>query len=159
MYGAMFTMAGAYTLSRDGHVRGDVIYRLWPPKIQARIEFCLFFVFFFPGIIALIYSGIGYAAESWAYRPYGTAGGYGEIAINSPSGIPVSPLKTLLPLAAFMAFLQGLAELARCVVCMRTGEWPARLKDVEEMDVVYEHKEELLEASEAISRQFGGDAR
>ena len=159
MYGAMFMMAGAYTLSRDGHVRGDVIYRLWPPRTQAWIEFCLFFVFFFPGILALIYSGIVYASESWAYRPYGAAGGFGEVAINSPAGIPVSPLKTLLPLAAFMAFLQGLAELARCVVCIRTGEWPARLKDVEEMDVVYEHKEELLEVSEKISRQYTGESR
>ena len=159
MYGAMFMMAGAYTLSRDGHVRGDVIYRLWPPKVQAWIELCLFFVFFFPGILALIYAGIVYAAESWAYRPFGPGGVVGEIAINSPAGIPVSPLKTLLPLAAFMALLQGLAELARCVVCIRTGVWPARLKDVEELDVALEHKEELLQASEAIMHGHLGEKR
>ena len=159
MYGAMFMMAGAYTLSRDGHVRGDVIYRLWPPRTQAWIEFCLFFVFFFPGILALIYSGIVYASESWAYRPYGAGGVYGEIAINSPAGIPVSPLKTLLPLAAFMALLQGLAELVRCVVCIRTGAWPERLKDVEELDVALEHKEELLQASEAMLHGYHGEKR
>ncbi len=159
MYGAMFMMAGAYTLSRDGHVRGDVIYRLWPPKVQARIELVLYFIFFFPGILALIYAGIQYAAESWAYRPYGAAGTFGEIAINSPAGMPVSPLKTLLPLAAFMALLQGIAEVTRCISCLKTGVWPERLKDVEEMDVVYEHKEELLAASEKISRQYQGDSR
>ncbi|HEX9703260.1 MAG TPA: TRAP transporter small permease subunit [Rhodospirillales bacterium] len=159
MYGAMFMMAGAYTLSRDGHVRGDVIYRLWQPKTQARVELVLYFVFFFPGILALIYSGISYAAESWAYRPYGAAGVYGEIAINSPVGIPVSPLKSLLPLAAFMALLQGFAEVARCICCIKTGVWPERLKDVEELDVALAHKEELQAAAEAITRGYGGEKR
>lgn len=159
MYGAMFMMAGAYTLSRDGHVRGDVIYRLWKPTTQARIELVLYFIFFFPGILALIYAGINYAAESWAYRPYGAAGPIGEIAINSPAGMPVSPLKTLLPLAAFMALLQGIAEVTRCISCIKTGKWPERLKDVEELDVALEHKEELQAASEAITRGYSGESR
>jgi len=156
MYGAMFMMAGAYTLSRDGHVRGDVIYRLWPPKVQARLELILYFIFFFPGILALVYAGINYAAESWAYRPYGAAGSIGEIAINSPAGMPVSPLKTLLPLAAFMALLQGIAEVVRCISCLKTGKWPERLKDVEELDVALAHKEQLLQASEEITRGYTG---
>lgn len=156
MYGALFMMAGAYTLSRDGHVRGDVIYRLWPPKVQARISLVLYFIFFFPGIVALVYAGYDYASESWSYMPYGPAGRRGEVAINSPAGIPVSPLKTLLPLAAFMLLLQGIAEVCRCIVCLRIGAWPERLKDVEELDValLQQHKHE--DASEVLGEQAKG---
>ncbi len=151
MYGALFMMAGAYTLSRNGHVRGDVIYRLWPPRIQATLEFVLYFFFFFPGILALIYAGIDYASESWSYLPYGPQGPRGEVSINSPAGVPVSPLKTLLPLAAFMLLLQGIAEAIRCVMCMRTGAWPQRLHDVEELDVAHrrQHEREAEMAAES----------
>lgn len=165
MYGAMFMMAGAYTLSRDGHVRGDVIYRLLAPRKQAWIEFVLYFIFFFPGIIALMYAGYDYAAESWAYRPYGFNGPYGEISINSPAGVPVSPLKTILPISAAVLFLQGIAEVIRCVQCIKTGEWPKRLHDVEETETVLlqraaEAREAAEERAAAVLRgieQSGGD--
>ncbi len=142
MYGALFMMAGAYTLSRDGHVRGDVIYRLLPPRVQAWVEFFLYFIFFFPGVLALIFAGYDYAAESWGYRPYGFQGPWGEISINSPAGVPVSPLKALLPISAFFLLLQGIAEMIRCVQCIRTGEWPQRLHDVEETQTVLLKKAE-----------------
>lgn len=125
MYGALFMMGGAYTLSRDAHVRGDFIYRLWPPRIQAGIEFVLYFIFFFPGVLALIYAGYAYAAESWRWK---------EASINSPIGVPVYPLKMLMPIAAFFLLLQGIAQTIRCVLCLKTGQWPPRLKDVEEME-------------------------
>ena len=150
MYGALFMMAGAYTLSRNGHVRGDVVYRLLPPRVQATIEFVLYFLFFFPGILALIFAGFDYANESWSYRPYGPEGPRGEVSINSPAGVPVSPLKTLLPLAAFMLLLQGIAETIRCVLCMRTGAWPQRLHDVEELDVALRYQHERDEAPEVV---------
>ncbi len=134
MYGALFMMAGAYTLSRDAHVRGDVIFRLWPPRVQAVVELVLIVLFLFPGMAALIFAGADYAQESWSYRPYGDDGPRGEISVNSPIGVPVSPLKTLLPLAAFFVFLQGLAEAARCILCLKDGAWPERLKDVEETE-------------------------
>lgn len=135
MYGALFMMAGAYTLSRDAHVRGDVIYRLWKPRAQAWLELTLYFLFFFPGMLALIYAGVDYAQESWSYMPFGPTGPRGEISINSPAGVPVSPLKTLLPVAAFFCLLQGVAEVCRCIVCIRTGVWPERIRDVEETEV------------------------
>ena len=134
MYGALFMMGGAYTLSRDAHVRGDVIFRLWRPRVQAWIELVLIFLFLFPGMGALIYAGYDYAAESWSYRPYGFDGPAGEISINSPAGVPVSPLKTILPVAALFVFIQGLAELCRCIICIRQGSWPPRQKDVEETE-------------------------
>jgi len=134
MYGTLFMMAGAYTLSRGGHVRGDVVYRLWPPRMQAVIELVLYFLFFFPGMAALIYAGVDYAGESWSYMPFGPAGPRGEISINSPAGVPVFPLKTILPIAAGLLFIQGLAEVARCFICLREGAWPGRMKDVEEME-------------------------
>ena len=147
MYGTLFMMAGGYALSRNSHVRGDFVYRLWPPRIQAGIEFVLYFLFFFPGVLALIYAGAVYAAESWSYLPFGPDGPIGEISINSPAGVPVFPLKTLLPVASFILLLQGIAETIRCVMCMRDGQWPTRLGDVEELEKVLleKHKQELAQ--------------
>lgn len=147
MYGALFMMAGAYTLARDGHVRGDVIYRLWPPRVQAAVEFVLYLVFFFPGILALIYAGYDYASESVRWR---------EVSINSPAGVPVYPLKIILVVASFFMLLQGIAEILRCIQCLRTGEWPKRLADVEEMETVI--RERKREAEARMAAQQGGEA-
>jgi len=125
MYGTMFMMAGAYTLSRGGHVRGDFLYRNWPPRWQARIDFVLYFLFFFPGVLALVYAGIGQAAQAWRY---------GEVSVYSPNNIPVYPLRTLLPIGASLLALQGVAEVCRCLMCLRDGKWPPRLHDVEELE-------------------------
>ncbi len=147
MYGTLFMMAGGYALSRNAHVRGDFVYRLWPPRIQASIELVLYFIFFFPGVLALVYAGIVYANESWHYLPYGPTGPMGEISINSPVGVPVFPLKTILPIASFILLLQGIAETIRCIQCIRDGQWPQRLHDVEEMEKVLmeKHQQELAE--------------
>ena len=147
MYGALFMMAGAYTLSRDGHVRGDVIYRLWPPRVQAAVELVLYLVFFFPGILALIYAGYDYASESVGWR---------EVSINSPAGVAVYPLKIILVVASFFMLLQGIAECIRCIQCLRTGEWPKRLADVEEMETVI--RERKREAEARMAAQQGGEA-
>lgn len=155
MYGALFMMAGAYTLSRDGHVRGDVIYRLWKPKVQATVELILYILFFFPGIIALIYAGTDYAAESWSYND-----GRGEVSINSPVGVPIFQFKTVLPVAGLLLFIQGIAQVCRCIVCMRTGEWPAHLEDVEEMDSMLQHAhEDEQRAKAALGLDEKGEAK
>lgn len=144
MYGTLFMMAGAYALARDAHVRGDVVYRLWKPKTQATVELILYFLFFFPGILAFIFAGADYAAESWSYN-YGT----GEVSINSPAGVPISQFKTVIPIAGGLLLLQGLAQVARCIICIRTGEWPAHLEDVEEMEIaLLQEKEDELAARE-----------
>jgi TRAP-type mannitol/chloroaromatic compound transport system permease small subunit len=137
MYGALFMMAGAYTLSRDGHVRGDVVYRLWPPRVQAVIEIILYFIFFFPGILALIFAGWDYAMESWSYN-----NGRGEVSVMSPAGVPISQLKTVLPAAGLLLFVQGIGQVCRCIVCMRTGQWPQQVEDVEEMETMLLHAAE-----------------
>lgn len=137
MYGTLFMMAGAYTLSRDGHVRGDVIYRLLPIRWQASIELTLYFLFFFPAVLTLVYAGTDYAMESWSYNM-----GRGEVSVMSPAGVPISPFKTIMPVAAFFLFLQGVAEVIRCVICLRTGTWPQRLQDVEELETVLLHAHE-----------------
>ncbi len=144
MYGSLFMMAGAYTLARDGHVRGDVVFRLWPPKVQAAIELTLYILFFFPGILALILAGADYAGESWSYN-YGT----GEVSINSPANVPISQFKTILPVAGGLLFLQGLAQVCRCIVCLKTGVWPAHLEDVEELEVSLLHQREEEEGKQA----------
>ena len=149
MYGTLFMMAGAYALSRNAHVRGDFVYQLWPPRIQAGIELVLYFIFFFPGILALIYAGIIYAHESWGYMPFGPTGPRGEISINSPAGIPVFPLKTILPIASGFLLLQGIAETIRCILCLKNGEWPARMHDVEEMEKVLIEKKKKEDAERA----------
>jgi TRAP-type mannitol/chloroaromatic compound transport system permease small subunit len=127
LYGTLFMMAGAYTLSRDGHVRGDFLYRLWQPRTQARVEFVLYFLFFFPGVLALIFAGWKYAARSWRYL---------EVSNMSPANIPVYQLKTVIVAAGILLFLQGIAQVFRCIVCMRTGAWPPHARDVEELEKV-----------------------
>ncbi len=137
MYGTLFMMAGAYTLSRDAHVRGDVIYRLLPVRTQATIELILYFLFFYPAVLTLIYAGTDYAMESWSYNM-----GSGEVSVMSPAGVPISPFKTVMPVAASFLLLQGFAETARCIVCLRTGAWPQRRHDVEEMETILLHAQE-----------------
>ena len=125
MYGALFYMAGAYTLSRGGHVRADMFYRLWRPRVQAGVELALYVVFFFPGILALLHSGWIYGVESLRIR---------EVSVNSPAGLLIWPMKMMIPVGAALMTLQGLAELLRCVQCLRDGDWSARLHDVEELE-------------------------
>lgn len=124
MYGAVFYMAGAYTLSRGGHVRADMFYRLCKPRTQARIEFVLFILFFFPGVLALVYAGWSYGYESMRI---------GEVSVNSPAGVPIWPLKMMIPVGAGLLALQGFAELLRCLVCLKQGYWEPRLHDVQEL--------------------------
>lgn len=147
-YGAMFLMAGAYTLSRNGHVRGDVVYRLWRPPVQAAMDLALYVVFFLPAVLAWIYSGWNYAAMSIRFR---------EVSIFSPAGVPVFPLKALIPITGVFLLLQGIAEIIRCILCLRTGAWPQRLHDVEETESVIRHEQEYLaEHGEAASRRREG---
>ena len=125
-YGTLFMMGGAYTLSRGGHVRGDFVYRLWKPRTQARVELLLYFIFFFPGIIALIVSGWKYAERSWRYL---------EVSVNSPAGIPIFQFKSVIVVAGVLMFIQGLAQVFRCIICIRTGEWIVAAEDIEETEV------------------------
>ena len=140
MYGTLFMMAGAYTLSRDGHVRGDVLFRLWKPKVQALIEFTLYLFFFFPGILALIIAGADYAGESWFYK---------EVSVMSPANVPIFQFKMITPIAAGLLFIQGLAQCCRCIICLKTGEWPQHLEDVEEMETMLLHAKEEEEQAKA----------
>jgi TRAP-type mannitol/chloroaromatic compound transport system permease small subunit len=126
-YGALFLMAGAYTLSRNGHVRGDVLYRFWRPRLQAAMDLALYIVFYLPAVLAFIYSGWSYAAMSIRFR---------EVSIFSPAGVPVFPLKTLIPVTGVLLLAQGVAEIIRCILCLRSGQWPQRLHDVEETEAV-----------------------
>jgi TRAP-type mannitol/chloroaromatic compound transport system permease small subunit len=125
-YGALFMMAGAYTLSRNGHVRGDVLYSFLPPRVQAALDFLLYFLFFIPGIAALSYAGVGFAEYSWQLNEHSSV---------SSNGPPLYHFKALIPIAGALVMLQGLAEIARCVICLKTGAWPRRAHDVEEVDV------------------------
>ena len=125
LYGALFLMSGAYTLSRGGHVRADIFYRRLKPRTQASLEFVLYILFFFPGVLALVIAGWGYGHEAMAIK---------EVSVNSPVGVPIWPLKMLIPAAGVLLTLQGIAEMLRCVLCLKTGAWPARLHDVEELE-------------------------
>jgi TRAP-type mannitol/chloroaromatic compound transport system permease small subunit len=146
MYGALFLMAGPYALSRNGHVRGDVIYRLWRPRAQAWVDLVLYIVFFIPAVLALIYSGWNFASMSVTFK---------EVSIFSPAGVPVFPLKSLIPLAGSLLLLQGLAEIGRCILCIRQGAWPQRLADVEEIESAILHEREV-QAEEAARAASGG---
>lgn len=131
LYGALFLMSGAYALSRGAHVRGDIFYRQMPPRVQGTIELVLYILFFYPGVLALMYSGWGYAMDSIRIN---------EVSVNSPVGVPIWQLKMIIPAAGALLALQGIAEMLRAVICIRTGEWPARLHDVEEMETAVLHQ-------------------
>jgi len=126
MYGTLFMMAGAYTLAKAGHVRGDVLYGFFRPRTQATIDLILFILFFIPGVFALTYAGYYFAVESWAIH---------ETSNITAEGPPIYPFKTVLPLAGAFLLLQGIVEIIRCVICIKQGEWPSREEDVEEVDV------------------------
>jgi TRAP-type mannitol/chloroaromatic compound transport system permease small subunit len=142
-YGAMFLMAGAYTLVRNQHVRADMLYRNWPPRMQAALDLTLFILFFLPAVAAFIYSGWNYAQMSIRFR---------EVSIFSPAGVPVFPLKALIPLTGVFLLLQGIAEIIRCLICLRQGAWPQRLHDVEETEsVIMREKQYLREHGDPAS--------
>ncbi|WP_228895483.1 TRAP transporter small permease subunit [Pseudoduganella aquatica] len=126
MYGAAFMMAGAYTLAKNGHVRGDVLYSFFPPRLQAGLDLLLYVVFFIPGVVALVWAGYAYAAESLAINEHST------LTANGP---PLYPFKMVIPVSGVLLLLQGLVEIVRCVLCLRDGAWPSREPDVEEVDV------------------------
>jgi TRAP-type mannitol/chloroaromatic compound transport system permease small subunit len=129
LYGTLFMLCGAYTLAQNAHVRGDFLYSSMRPRMQAGLDLVLYIVFFLPGIAALIYSGYVFAGESWAINEHS------NVTANGP---PVYQFKAVIPVAGVLVMLQGVAEIVRCVVCLKTGEWPSRLKDVAEIDVVEE---------------------
>jgi len=133
LYGTLFMMAGAYTLARNGHVRGDFLYRSWQPRTQAKLDLVLYILFFFPGILALMYSGFGFAKMAWLMN---------ERSAASPNGPIIWPFKWIIPITGVLMLLQGLVESARCVICIRTGAWPQRLHDVEELDKIMLEKAE-----------------
>ena len=126
LYGTVFMMAGAYTLAKNGHVRGDILYGFMAPRTQAFFDLVLYIVFFVPGILALAWAGYSYAGESWAINEHSSI---------SADGPPIYPFKAVIPIAGVLLSLQGLVEILRCVVCLQTGQWPSREEDVEEVDV------------------------
>jgi len=139
-YGTLFMLCGAYTLAQNAHVRGDFLYSSFRPRTQALFDLVLYVAFFFPGIIALLYAGSHYAADSWRIAEHSNV---------TADGPPVYHFKTIIPIAGALVLLQGLAEVVRCIVCLRTGAWPSRLKDVAEIDVV----EEQLAHSEHVDEE------
>jgi len=140
MYGTLFMMCGAYTLAQNGHVRGDFLYSSMRPRTQAWLDLVLYLAFFIPGILGLMYAGWDYAADSWRIREHSNV---------TSDGPPVYQFKAIIPLAGTLVMLQGIAEIVRCVMCLKTGDWPERLKDAEEIDVV----EQQLAKSEYVDQE------
>ena len=140
LYGTLFMMCGAYALAQGGHVRGDFLYAGMKPRTQASLDLALYILFFLPGILALIYSGYTYALESWHINEHSNV---------TADGPPIYHFKAVIPIAGALVMFQGIAEILRCIVCLRTGEWPQRQKDVEEIDVV----EEQLAQSELVDEE------
>jgi TRAP-type mannitol/chloroaromatic compound transport system permease small subunit len=128
-YGTLFMLCGAYTLAQNAHVRGDFLYSSFKPRTQASLDLALYILFFIPGILALVYAGYSYAGDSWRI---------GEHSNVTADGPPVYHFKTVIPIAGAIVLLQGFAEIVRCIVCLKTGEWPSRLHDVSESDVIGE---------------------
>jgi TRAP-type mannitol/chloroaromatic compound transport system permease small subunit len=153
MYGTLFMMAGAYTLAKNSHVRGDVIYGFLTPRVQAALDLTLYIVFFIPGVIALVWAGYTYAAESWAINEHSNI---------TSDGPPIYPFKTVIPLAGAFILVQGIVEIIRCVICLRQGAWPSREMDVQEVDVdklkemVHVKDEDIAKLDQFVVRQEAG---
>ena len=152
MYGTLFMMAGAYTLSKNGHVRGDVLYGFFPPRMQAAIDLTLYIVFFLPGVTALCWAGYKYAGESWAINEHS------NITAEGPA---IYPFKTVIPVAGFFLLVQGFVEMIRCIRCLKDGHWPSRQEDVEEVDVeklkelVHVKDEDIAKLDEVLTAKQG----
>jgi TRAP-type mannitol/chloroaromatic compound transport system permease small subunit len=140
LYGTLFMLCGAYTLAQNAHVRGDFLYSSMRPRTQATLDLVLYLAFFIPGILGLMYAGYDYALDSWRIREHSNV---------TSEGPPVYQFKAMIPIAGALVMLQGFAEIMRCVVCLRTGRWPERLKDAEEIDVV----EQQLATSEYVDAE------
>ncbi len=153
LYGTLFMMAGAYTLSKNGHVRGDVLYGFFPPRVQATLDLILYILFFIPGVVALAYAGYIFAGESWAIKEHSS------IMADGP---PIYQFKTIIPLAGAILLLQGIVEILRCAICIKEGAWPSRGEDVEEVDVeklkemVHVKDEDILKLDEYLVAHSGG---
>lgn len=143
MYGTLFMMGGAYTLSRDGHVRGDVFYRMWKPRTQAIIELILYIIFFYPAVLALIFAGWTFAHQSIGYR---------EVSVMSPANVPIFHFKLIIPAAGLLLFIQGLAQMGRCILCIRENRWPVKIADVEETETMIMHQAEDIKV---VQSEFG----
>jgi TRAP-type mannitol/chloroaromatic compound transport system permease small subunit len=150
MYGTLFMMAGAYTLSKNGHVRGDVLYSFFRPRTQATWDLLLYIIFFLPGTIALTYAGYYYASDSWAIL---------EHSGITADGPPVYQFKSVIPLAGAFLLVQGIVEIIRCILCIRQGDWPSREEDVQEVDVdklkemVHVKDEDIAKLDEFVMKQ------
>jgi TRAP-type mannitol/chloroaromatic compound transport system permease small subunit len=153
MYGTLFMMAGAYTLAKNGHVRGDVLYGFFPPRLQAGLDLTLYIVFFIPGVIALAWAGYNYAADSWAISEHSS------ITADGPA---LYPFKTIIPVAGAFILVQGIVEIIRCVICLREGDWPTRVADVQEVDVdklkdmVHVKDEDIAKLDQYVIKQERG---
>jgi TRAP-type mannitol/chloroaromatic compound transport system permease small subunit len=146
-YGTLFMLCGAYTLAQNGHVRGDFLYSSFKPRTQAMLDLALYILFFIPGILALCYAGYSYAGDSWRIAEHSSV---------TADGPPIYPFKTIIPIAGAFVMLQGVAEIVRCIVCLQTGEWPSRLHDVSEIDVIGEqlaNSEHVDEESRKIAME------
>ena len=146
LYGALFMLGGAYTLAKSGHVRGDVLYGFLSARAQASIDLGLYIAFFLPGVVALVWAGYSFAADSWAI---------GEHSSVTAEGPPIYPFKTVIPIAGGVLLMQGIVEILRCVICLKRGEWPARMLDVRDIDVdelkTRVHAQEVHEADDAMA--------
>jgi len=153
LYGTLFMMAGAYTLAKNGHVRGDVLYGFFTPRVQAGLDLTLYILFFIPGVVALAWAGYTYAAESWAIK---------EGSNITAGGPPYYPFKTVIPVAGAFLLLQGIVEIIRCIICLKQGHWPSREEDVEEVDVdmlkemVHVKDEDIQKLDALITRREPG---
>ncbi|MCX5820543.1 MAG: TRAP transporter small permease subunit [Deltaproteobacteria bacterium] len=154
MYGTLFMMAGAYTLSKNNMVRGDVLYGFFPPRVQAGLDLTLYIVFFLPGMTALCWAGYTYAGDAWAIWEHS------GITANGP---PIYPFKTIIPIAGACILVQGIIEMIRCILCLKTGQWPSRIQDVEEVDVeklkatVQVTDEDIAKLDQYVTHGKGGD--
>jgi TRAP-type mannitol/chloroaromatic compound transport system permease small subunit len=124
LYGAMFMLGAAYTLYRGAHIRTDFLYQKWSVRTQATVDALCYLLLFFPGIAVFLWLGGEFAWNSWL-RDERTVGS---------SWMPIIyPLKAVIPVAAALLLLQGVAEFLKCIHALRTGRWLATPRSLDEV--------------------------
>jgi TRAP-type mannitol/chloroaromatic compound transport system permease small subunit len=115
LYGALFMLGAAYALSKGVHIRADFLYRSFKTKNQGKIDFWLYLLFYFPGLLVFLYMTIGFVGESIQR---------GEKGMDTTWMPYMWPIKSCLLIGIVFLLIQGISELFKSYWAATRGKWP-----------------------------------
>jgi TRAP-type mannitol/chloroaromatic compound transport system permease small subunit len=112
LYGSHFMLGAGYTLYRGGHIRTDMLYHRWSPRMQGAVDAIGYLCFFFPAMLFFFWMGGQEAWHAWQIL---------ETSDASPWRPPLYPFKTVIPVTAALLLVQGVSEFLKSLHAVRTG--------------------------------------